>query len=360
VYRLSSLLAVLIGVLLLALASTAFADDDDDDDDGGGGSGSRPSVTSASATGISTGGAVLRAYVNPEGRSTTYHFQYGPTTAYGATSPPASAGSSSSWRLVSATVSGLQAATTYHYRVVATNSGGTTVGSDRTFTTLPASTPGGQGPGTGGDGSAGTSGGETPSDPSSPADGDTSAGPQLGAKVTLEPGKGVVRVRRPGSASFVALSVGAELPVGSEVDARRGSVALSTALPSGKIQTGRFGGGRFLIRQRSTGLVDLYLRGQACHGADPKPAKGRGSTVAGAARRPRSGRRLWGRDHGGRFRTHGRNSHATVRGTRWLVVDRCDGTLTRVSDGSVVVYDKVRKNRLVLAAGERYLARPRR
>src|SRR3712207_6890811 len=40
----------------------------------------------------------------------------------------------------------------------------------------------------------------------------------------------------------------------------------------------------------------------------------------------RSARRLWGRDKGGRFRTHGKNSHATVRGTRWLVEDRCDGT----------------------------------
>jgi hypothetical protein len=48
-----------------------------------------------------------------------------------------------------------------------------------------------------------------------------------------------------------------------------------------------------------------------------------------------------------------------VRGTRWLVADTCKGTLTRVTAGSVVVRDTVRNKRLVLDAGERYLARPR-
>jgi ferric-dicitrate binding protein FerR (iron transport regulator) len=48
-------------------------------------------------------------------------------------------------------------------------------------------------------------------------------------------------------------------------------------------------------------------------------------------------RRLWGRDKGGRFRTHGHNSTATVRGTRWLTEDRCDGTLTKVTSGAVDV-----------------------
>ena len=53
---------------------------------------------------------------------------------------------------------------------------------------------------------------------------------------------------------------------------------------------------------------------------------------APAARRARRGqaqqpvRKLWGKDKGGRFRTHGRDSVATVRGTAWTVADRCDGT----------------------------------
>ena len=72
-------------------------------------------------------------------------------------------------------------------------------------------------------------------------------------------------------------------------------------------------------------------------------------------------RRLWGRDSGGRFRTHGRHSHATVRGTRWLTEDRCQGTLTRVTEGSVLVRDTVRRRTVVVRAGGHYFARrPRR
>jgi hypothetical protein len=197
--------------------------------------------------------------------------------------------------------------------------------------------------------------GEAPSDqPGDQAEGETPAGPKLGSSVTLEP-DGVVRVRVPGSSSFAALMAGSELPGGSEVDARGGSVALTSALPSGGIQTGRFGGGRFVIRQGRLGVVDLYLRGRYC-----SRGSAASSALTSAARKPPAGRTLWGRDHGGRFRTHGRNSHATVRGTRWQVTDRCDGTLTRVPQGSVVVRDTVRNKRVVLEAGDRYLATPRR
>ena len=59
---------------------------------------------------------------------------------------------------------------------------------------------------------------------------------------------------------------------------------------------------------------------------------------AAAARKPPR-RSLWGHDRGGRFRTHGRDSVATVRGTTWQVTDRCDGTVTRVTEGAVLVRD---------------------
>ena len=48
-------------------------------------------------------------------------------------------------------------------------------------------------------------------------------------------------------------------------------------------------------------------------------------------------RKLWGRDGGGRFRTRGRSSSATVRGTVWLTEDRCDGTRVVVREGAVDV-----------------------
>ena len=68
-------------------------------------------------------------------------------------------------------------------------------------------------------------------------------------------------------------------------------------------------------------------------------------------------RRLWGSDSKGKFRTRGGNSVATVRGTAWYVEDRCDGTLTRVSKGSVSVYDRGRHRTVVVRAGHSYLAR---
>jgi hypothetical protein len=65
-------------------------------------------------------------------------------------------------------------------------------------------------------------------------------------------------------------------------------------------------------------------------------------------------------DGSGSFRTSGRYSSATVRGTKWLVQDSCAGTLTRVVRGVVAVRDDVRRRTVVLRAGKKYLARPRR
>ena len=81
----------------------------------------------------------LNAQLNPEGTDTGYHFQYGTDTGYGSTLPvpDGDAGSSIGDQPVSVSVTGLQLNTTYHYRVVATNSLGTINGPDQTFTTEP-------------------------------------------------------------------------------------------------------------------------------------------------------------------------------------------------------------------------------
>jgi hypothetical protein len=68
--------------------------------------------------------------------STTFHFQYGTTTSYGLTTAPQTQTGDTS-RPVSAHIISLTAHTTYHFRIVASNTAGTTFGSDRTFTTLP-------------------------------------------------------------------------------------------------------------------------------------------------------------------------------------------------------------------------------
>jgi hypothetical protein len=59
----------------------------------------------------------------------------------------------------------------------------------------------------------------------------------------------------------------------------------------------------------------------------------------------------------GRYRTRGRYSAATVRGTTWTVTDRCDGTLTSVTTGSVTVRDFRKKRNVIVRAHRSYLAR---
>ena len=67
-------------------------------------------------------------------------------------------------------------------------------------------------------------------------------------------------------------------------------------------------------------------------------------------------RRLWGKGKG-RFRTRGRYSSGTVRGTNWITTDYCDGTDTRVVAGTVRVYDLVTGKFILLEAGESYFAK---
>jgi chitodextrinase len=101
-----------------------------------------PSVSTCCATGIGSTSSTVNGSVNPNGASTTYYFQYGTTTSYGSSTPAAGAGSSTSSVSAVAGVSGLAPGTTYHFRVVASNGGGTSYGSDLTFsTTSPDTTP---------------------------------------------------------------------------------------------------------------------------------------------------------------------------------------------------------------------------
>lgn len=97
--------------------------------------GIEPVATTEPATGTNLHGATLHGLVNPEGSPTTYHFEYGTTTAYGHSTPVESAGSGAKDVAVEKTVLELEPESTYHYRIAATNAAGTTYGSDRTFTT---------------------------------------------------------------------------------------------------------------------------------------------------------------------------------------------------------------------------------
>jgi hypothetical protein len=103
------------------------------------------SATTGPASAITHGSATLSGSVNPGGSPTTYHFEYGSTSAYGSTTSTVGAGSGTGAVAAGATLSGLSPSTTYHYRLVATNAGGATKGADKTFTSAapppPAPTP---------------------------------------------------------------------------------------------------------------------------------------------------------------------------------------------------------------------------
>ena len=99
-----------------------------------------PAVVTSAATNIAATGVQLNGSITPKGYSTAYHFEFGPSAAYGTSTPGANAGSGSVAVGVSATLSALTPATVYHYRLVGTSVGGTTAGTDMTFTTA-ASTP---------------------------------------------------------------------------------------------------------------------------------------------------------------------------------------------------------------------------
>jgi hypothetical protein len=173
------------------------------------------------------------------------------------------------------------------------------------------------------------------------------APPAFSKTVDLSPVSGRISVSLPGASGFVALAGARQVPVGTVVDARAGVVRLTAATgASAHLDSGDFQAGTFEIRQDAAepGLTELRIRD------DPK---------ARAACSPGS-TRVFGRllgDASGRFRTRGRQSVATVRGTQWGVRNRCDGTLTIVRRGVVVVTDLARHKRVVVRAGHSFLAK---
>ncbi len=94
-----------------------------------------PSVVTGSASSIAPTSARLNGTVSPNGIATTWWFEYGTSASYGTKTSARSAGSGTGTSTASAPVSSLKKSTTYHFRLVANNSGGTTYGSDSTFST---------------------------------------------------------------------------------------------------------------------------------------------------------------------------------------------------------------------------------
>ena len=269
----------------------------------------------------------------------TWWFEYGKADTLGTETPhevKAEAGT------VNAKLENLEPGTVYHYRLVAETPQGRTTGDTATFTTELAKEwshpehPHGKFP---------------PGNALGLIKQGVMPAPVLAERVVIGRNWGKARVRVPGSRSWVDLAFVGELPVGSRIDAREAKVTLVTATPT-ELQVATFRGGVFEVRQARTagGLTDIFLRGEP-------PSCSRKSATASVRRKRR--RRLWASDNHGDFRTHGMNSVATVRGTRWYTEDTCRGTVTKVTEGAVSVFVKATGRRVLVRAGERHVA-PRR
>jgi CSLREA domain-containing protein len=165
--------------------------------------------------------------------------------------------------------------------------------------------------------------------------------PEAGETVNVSESRGRVRVRLPGSDEFFELEDAQQVPIGSTFDTSKGRVNLIAAgqqkswFYQGVFKLGQGKGARPLSTLTLTGRL-------AC---------GKSANVAAKKKR-----RLWG-DGKGKFRTKGKHSAATVVGTKWLVEDRCNGTLTRVVKGRVRV--RAGRRTVVLTKGEKFFARAR-
>jgi hypothetical protein len=175
------------------------------------------------------------------------------------------------------------------------------------------------------------------------------------------------------SSGFVPFKGAANLPVGTQLDTKKGRVALTSARDTGgkKTQTSDFYDGIFQVKQAlpkkkpkkpAALTTDIVLKGQIAR-SQCAPLKGARATAVDAKKKKKGPKstlgKLWGNGKG-KFRTTGKYSSATVRGTIWLTQDRCDGTLTKVVRGTVQVRDFKRKKTVTVKAGHSYLARAQR
>ena len=314
-----------------------------------------PSTGPPTATGSKDAG--FAGTVNPEGLQTAAHFEYGldakyrapgDTAIYDQRTPDQTVGSDSSPHSVTASVTGLVPNAVYHVRLVATNAAGTISGQDKTFMTAADVAP-------------------------LPV-------PKLGKTVNIRPLTGLVFIKLPGpgaasdrgltkGAGFMPLTEARQLPSGTKVDSRFGSLRLIAAAASsqhiGKTQSVTLSSGLFGLTQARTGinkglttfsLLEGDFAGAPSYAGCGHAAADSTGVFAHAAISRRILQTLHASGHG-RFRTRGRYSAGTVRGTVWDTTDRCDGTLTVVRRGTVAVTDFRLRKTIPVHAGHSYLAR---
>jgi hypothetical protein len=327
--------------------------------------GQQPEPTvSTLTTGESDFTAEFSGTVNPDRVATQARYEYGldsryfgggPVT-YDQSTPVQNLALGSTPHNFAASVIGLAPNALYHVRLVATSSAGTVVVSaDQMFTTALAPAP---------------------------------PPPTLGQTANLTPTSGIVLVKLPAGRvpysvarsaltplaskglGFIPITQARQVPIGSEIDSVRGTLDL--VVSNGKpyhTQQAHLRGGIYVVTQttagRYRGLTTFTLKENAFTGAPTYSSCTSKTKSADAAARPFSKnpnlsrsilQTLRATENHGQFRTRGRYSAATVRGTDWGVQDRCDGTLTLVHRGTVDVLDFATRKTITVHAGHSFLA----
>jgi hypothetical protein len=304
--------------------------------------------------------------VIPNGQATTAHFEYGldptlrqtPGPLYDQSTPAQTVGADTASHNIQANLTGLVPNAKYHYRLVAVSPAGTTAGPDQTFTTKA-----------------------DPAPPPVPVLGQTANVKPLGGHVFIKPPPGKTlsgaadhstHTNLTKGNGFLPLTEARQIPSGSTIDARAGTLQLVTATGSkaktGKTQTGIFNGGLFTNTQSASGitkgLTTLTLLADVFPGA-PSYSKCTATTATAGPLTAHTARTnpilqtLHARDNHGKFRTKGRYSAGTVRGTIWDTTEECAGTLTTVKRGTVDVFDNAKRKTIHVHAGHHYLAQPK-
>ncbi len=166
---------------------------------------------------------------------------------------------------------------------------------------------------------------------------------------------------------FVPLKGIAALPVGTVVDARKGSLAMQSTVDGRRIGAGgrrqsvSLAAGIFLIRQQKLAPgaktkipTDLVLQsapgaeGACVHTGSSGPIKGRGRNTV---------RSLTAGTEKGLFRLVGAAGISTATDAKWVTQDRCDGTRTDVGKGRVSVLNRETRKTVTVGSGRSYLVK---
>jgi hypothetical protein len=285
-----------------------------------------PSIALESVRTVNGDSATVVASIDTGGLDTSVRVDYGSSTSYGSSTTATSVPGGSGTVFVSQTIAGLAASQIYHFHFIATNLSGTSSGRDSTVVT----TTGGVGP--------------TQNDPA--ADPGTAALPPPVERVSADviPYLGTVLV------NGKPLLIGEQIPFGATIDTTGGTGVLDTVL-NGQEQSMQFAGGVFQLTQPANGLTVLTLQG----GDDARcGTTGATKKITRQLLNAKTLRSLWGNGHG-QFQVKGRYAAATVRGTIFHVVDRCDGTYVKVRRGVVSITDLKTAKSVTRTVGQHFL-----